>query len=111
MTSREFKDLEEAFEKAVSLEGEERSAYLTALDLEQPDLVNRVRQLLKADASSETVPSAIAASVKALGKDAVDTWVGRTIGDWRLTERLGSGGMGAVFLVCLLYTSPSPRDS
>jgi len=99
MTSREFKDLEEAFEKAVSLEGEERSAYLTALDLEQPDLAKRVRQLLKADAAGETVPSAIAASVKALGNDAVDTWVGRTIGDWRLTERLGLGGMGAVFLV------------
>ncbi|MEX6634786.1 protein kinase domain-containing protein [Hyphococcus lacteus] len=98
MTSDEFKELEEAFQNALSLEGAERDAFLEKLDRDRRDLAKRVRELLKADATGDTIAAPIAASVKALKEDGDDPWIGKTIGDWRLHKRLGAGGMGAVFL-------------
>jgi len=98
MTSDEFKELEEAFQNALSFEGTERDAFLDKLDQDRPDLANRVRELLKADSTGDTIAEPIAASIKALENEDGDPWVGKTIGDWRLGRRLGVGGMGAVFL-------------
>ena len=42
---------------------------------------------------------------------AVSEKPGMTIGPYKLLEQIGAGGMGLVFMACLLYTSPSPRDS
>jgi serine/threonine-protein kinase len=40
----------------------------------------------------------IAASVRALGAASDDPWIDRKIGAWTIVRRIGTGGMGAVFL-------------
>ncbi len=98
MSSSDFKDLDHAFQKALALGEAERDVFLKALDQDNPALARRLRRLLDADASIDTIAGPIVESVKKLSDDNDDPWLGRTVGDWRITDRLGAGGMGAVFL-------------
>ncbi|MEL6414915.1 MAG: protein kinase [Pseudomonadota bacterium] len=91
--------LEEAFAAASELTGVERDAFLARFAQEHPDLVDHLRKLLEADADTErTVGDAVVSSLERIELDELDPWVGRTLGAWTIIKRIGSGGMGAVFL-------------
>ena len=97
MTSNEFEEIENAFQEALKLEGDARGAFLEVLERENPKIAHRVRNLLKADATNDTIAEPIAASLESLALETEDPWLEKRIGDWRLTKRIGAGGMGAVF--------------
>ena len=91
--------LEEAFAQASELTRAEQEAFLTRFSQEHPDLVDHLRKLLEADADTErTVGDAVVSSLERIELDELDPWVGRTLGAWTIIKRIGSGGMGAVFL-------------
>ncbi len=99
MTADAWKKLEEAFQRALSLEGSAREAVVDDFGRNEPDLVQQLRDLLRADSASDTdFRQPIEAAVESLSNDIVDPWVGRDVGPWTILERLAGGGMGAVFL-------------
>lgn len=88
-----------ALDRALDLQGNERSAYLGSL----PDtLRSRVEALLTAaesDGPLDLPIAAVAGRLLGAADTALDPEVtGRRIGSWRLLSRLGSGGMGVVYL-------------
>ena len=90
--------LEEAFAKAVSLRGEERAQFLALFNTQSPHLTDKLASLLAADSTAgDPIEGPIDASILSAVAQPDDPWPGRDIGVWHLVERIGSGGMGAVY--------------
>ncbi|MCA8888308.1 MAG: protein kinase [Parvularculaceae bacterium] len=99
MTSDEFKQVEDAFARAVALEGDARARFVDEFAARRPALGPKLRRLLAADAvGADTLGAPVAASVKALSDGAADAMIGAMAGVWKIVKRIGAGGMGAVFL-------------
>ncbi|MEO1041030.1 MAG: serine/threonine-protein kinase [Pseudomonadota bacterium] len=91
--------LEEAFATAVSLDGRARDTFIREFSEVHRPLADKLRALLRADASGgDTIQSSIVDTVRELAGELSDPWVGRSLGAYTVKERIGSGGMGAVFL-------------
>ncbi|MEM7097940.1 MAG: serine/threonine-protein kinase [Pseudomonadota bacterium] len=94
-----WQEIEQAFTRATDLAGEDRNAYLSRLRQDQPALYARVDALLLADArDDEVLHQPIRNSAQDLADLDDDRWQGRQVGVYRITGRIASGGMGAVFL-------------
>ena len=99
MTMTGKDQLEEAFAAASELTGAEQEDFLARFAQEHPDRIDHLRKLLEADADTErTVGDAVVSSLERIELVELDLWVGRTLGAWTIIKRIGSGGMGAVFL-------------
>ena len=99
MTSDDFTILQQAFENALALTGDARDAFVAEFEQAHPQLAGQLQRLLLADGSPDgTLADPIAASVKTLAEQTEDPWIGRQVGAWAITRRIGAGGMGAVFL-------------
>ncbi len=96
--STDWEIVEGAFAAASVLKGEEQAAYLEQFEDKHPDLVDRLRELLAADADQSEPLALVAEAMQSLADETGDPWLGREIGPWTLTRRIGEGGMGAVFL-------------
>ena len=85
--------LEEALERDAS----ERAAYVRTACNEDDELAAEVQRLLEVEAREdrELEPPA---GLTSLSDTTVDTWAGGRIGAHELIRKLGSGGMGDVFL-------------
>ena len=93
MTSDRWKRVEEIYHAALALGPAERSSYVRDASGGDGALATEVESLLANDADAASfleVPAAVAAA-------AVDI-VGRQIGSYQITGRLGAGGMGEVYL-------------
>jgi non-specific serine/threonine protein kinase/serine/threonine-protein kinase len=87
--------IRDVFDFALALPDDEREAYVSRLAESDPDLARELRTLLEADAAAGTFLSTPAADQVALfGSDLT----GLHIGPYRVLRRVGSGGMGAVYL-------------
>ena len=99
MTTNGDEILEQAFADAVELEGNARDAFLAEFAERHPALADQLRKLVAADASSSgDLSSRISRSVQSLSLDDEDPWIGKPIGPYTIKDRIGAGGMGAVFL-------------
>lgn len=91
--------IENAFAAAIDLHGAERAAFVEDFAARHPELAATLRALLDADAEADrTVGAPVVRSLETISIDELDPWVGRTLGAWTVLRRIGSGGMGAVFL-------------
>lgn len=88
MTPERWQQVAAAFEAALELNPEQRSAFLTQLSPADPSLQSEVEALLAEDAlQAKTPPRAIGAASLA----------GQRIGGYRIVRIVGEGGMGVVF--------------
>ena len=98
MPKADLRIVQEAFGQALDTDDGERDAFVAAFERRFPELGPMLRDLLAADAATaDGLGPVVAASIDALEADGQDFWIGREIGAWTITERIGSGGMGAVF--------------
>ena len=94
MSRTAFQRLDEAFNRAVELDDAGRDALFEDLATTDPDLVVRLKHMLKA---SEREHDPLRASVQQAAAT-LEPSLPATIGPFRVRRQLGVGGMGAVYL-------------
>ena len=93
MAEIDWARLESLFERAVALPKEAQEAFIADNAGDSPELAAQLRAMLAADAQA-TSGSDLLARAQASDNDLIGTEIDR----WQLLERIGSGGMGVVFL-------------
>ena len=91
---------EALFQAAVQLTGAERATFLNGACLGDDVLRQRLKALLAAhDAPDNLAPApAVKATIKLDMADAPDEAVGQTLGHYKLLQKIGEGGCGAVYM-------------
>ena len=100
MTPERWERITEIFEKALSLRGEEREAYLRGACGADAEIRSEVESLLAyhEQAGSGFLNATEAAREEpAEKKNRAGVEAGRWIGPYLVTEKIGHGGMGEVF--------------
>lgn len=98
MIDEQFQILNAAFESALTLEAEERAAFLERFKRQHPVLAEQLQTLLEKDGEEQDlVEMWVHHQTTSLSQSADDAWIGRVLGNWLITARIGAGGMGAVF--------------
>src|SRR6266700_7214729 len=100
MTPARLQTIEEIFRAALDQEPDRISAFLdTACEGDEP-LRRKVEALLASHqrAGSFIETSAVSLATRIIENGQADLLVGRTIGHYKLSERIGTGGMGDVYL-------------
>ena len=87
-----FKRLEPLIDRALELEGEQRERFLALCAEIHGDLIADLRRALQPDA----LPDIGAVAASATAAPATDRR-GLSVGNWKLIERLGRGGMSSVY--------------
>jgi serine/threonine-protein kinase len=102
MDTARWTQIQTLFEAALERPPAEREAYLQAACAGDPSLLAEVRSLLAADATPHPLFDTMALDAIALPADLLPDGllpsVDDRVGPYRIVERLGRGGMGAVFL-------------
>jgi non-specific serine/threonine protein kinase/serine/threonine-protein kinase len=88
--SERWKRLEELLDRALDLEGPARDAFLASLSESEPELTAELRGLLAATEEDSLLDRP--------WPELPPADPGERIGPWKILQRLGEGGMGAVFL-------------
>jgi serine/threonine protein kinase/tetratricopeptide (TPR) repeat protein len=97
LTPERLARMQECFERALELETEPRNEFLGTLEVEDADLAIRVRGLLDAHAQTERGFESPVSLEFEIDDDGTDPWIGRRVGVYEITRRIGVGGMGAVY--------------
>src|SRR6266487_4513455 len=100
MTPARFQTIEEIFRAALDQEPDQISAFLDTACKGDDVLRRNVEALLasRQRAGSFIETSAVGLAAKIIENGQSDLLVGHTIGHYKLSERIGTGGMGEVYL-------------
>src|SRR5437773_5584006 len=100
MTPARLQTIEEIFRAALDQEPDQISAFLDTACEGDEGLRRKVEALLRSRerAASFMETSAVGLATKIIENGQADLLVGRTIGHYKLSERIGTGGMGEVYL-------------
>src|SRR6266550_5190737 len=100
MTPARFQTIEEIFLAAVEQQPEQVSAFLDTACEGDAVLRREVEKLLASDlrAGRFIERSSVGLATRIIENGQADLLVGRTIGHYKLSKRIGTGGMGDVYL-------------
>jgi len=100
MTPARFQTIEEIFLAALEQEPDQVSAFLDTACEGDAVLQREVEALLASDqrAGRFIETSSVGLATKVIQNQQADSLVGRTIGHYKLSESIGTGGMGEVYL-------------
>jgi serine/threonine protein kinase/sugar lactone lactonase YvrE len=100
MTPERWQQLKQIFQSALERNPAERSAFLNQACAEDPALRSQVESLISShnQAGDSIEAMAMEAATEILADDQPGPIVGKHIGHYRVLARIGSGGMGEVFL-------------
>jgi serine/threonine-protein kinase len=92
--------IDEVFQAALARDVAARAAFLDGACPDDPELRREVEALLASDeqASGFIESAALEMAPELIANDRSATVSGKTIGPYRLDQRLGAGGMGKVYL-------------
>jgi serine/threonine protein kinase len=95
--------MEEIFEAALQLRDPERTKFVREACGADVELADELESMLAVDeGAGELLHGAVQQEAEFLSSDQMATFVGTTIGLYRITGLLGSGGMGTVYLAIRL---------
>src|SRR5947207_6624441 len=100
MTPAQLQTIEEIYRGALNQEPDQIGAFLDAA-CEGDDVLRRKVEALLASrqrAESFIENSAVGLAAKVIQNGQADSLVGETIGHYRISESIGAGGMGEVYL-------------
>ena len=99
MNAERWHRIEALFEQALELQEPDRSDFIAGACGSDLQLRSELSALLaNATTAGVSLRDAVVAEAKRLADDSVTSHLGRRIGPFRLTKKIGEGGMGAVYL-------------
>ncbi|NIR73219.1 serine/threonine protein kinase [candidate division KSB1 bacterium] len=96
MTPERWKKVQTLFERALELQPGQREAFLRRACAVDAELYREVTSLLEADRTPHSLLEGLA--LDAVDLPAESDWEGKQVGAYKIIRKIGSGGMGAVFL-------------
>jgi len=99
LNSERYRQVREVFGAALDLAPNERPDFLDSACGTDTELRNEVESLLSSDREAGTFLESVSddSNPKQAESSGDDPWIGRQAGQYRIVERIGTGGMGVVY--------------
>lgn len=97
MMPLDWQQLRECFHQATTLPAQERVAYLSSLEKQDPQLAAELNTLLMVDQTEDTIRLSVEQASQDFQNDFDARFLQRQVGPFRLVALIGKGGMGLVY--------------
>jgi serine/threonine protein kinase len=113
MNPARFQTIEEIYRAALDQEPDQIGAFLDKACEGDEFLRRKIEALLasRQRAASFIETSAVGLATRIIQNGQADSLVGQTIGHYKLSERIGTGGMGEVYLATDVIAGRKPRSN